>query len=131
MAATDRSGKIRLWNLNGGTLQRIIDGHEVAIWSLIFGSDGRRLISTSDAQVCMWDVPKGVLRATLTHAGGANTRAIKSPDGKLLAVTTADGKVKLWDGLSVDRACEIGAHAFDSVRQHQYLGQNERSLACD
>ncbi len=41
------------------------------------------------------------------------------------------GKVKVWDEFSVDRACEIGKLAFDTVRRYQYLGQGEPSLACD
>ena len=53
------------------------------------------------------------------------------PDGERFATAGDDGKVKVWDELSIDRACKIGKLAFDSVRRRQYLGQGERSLACD
>jgi len=38
--------------------------------------------------------------------------------------------VKLWNELSVARACEIGGYAFDETRRRQYLGNTERSVAC-
>lgn len=258
LASGDRSGQIRLWDLTNATLQRTIDAHEAAIWSLAFMPDGQRLVSTDDTQVRIWNVATGGLLRRLTHQGGRNTRAVRSPDGALLAVTATDGKVriwdlataaitneikvdedllwsaafspdmrhlavassdetvsvwdlatgrrqaaftghtagatdlawladgvtlavvdrsgrlhwwdvqtqrrlaeawpahagtswrlavhpdgrrlatagddgkiKVWDEFSVERACAIGKHAFDKVRRRQYLGQNERSLACD
>jgi WD40 repeat protein len=52
------------------------------------------------------------------------------PDGKRFSTSGDDGRVMLWDELSVKRACEIGGHAFDETRRRQYLGDTERSVAC-
>jgi hypothetical protein len=52
-------------------------------------------------------------------------------DGERFATAGDEGKVKVWDELSVDRACRIARLAFDTERRRQYLGPGERSVACD
>lgn len=45
---------------------------------------------------------------------GASWRIAVHPDGERFATTGDDGYVRLWDDLSVQRACEISRNAFDA-----------------
>ena len=109
MASGDRSGEVRLRNSVDGALLRTIAAHDTAVWSLAFSPDGNRLITTSDREVRVWDVDTGVLRTTLQNAGGSTTRAVLSPNGTMLAVTSTEGRVTLWNLDKAIRIREIAA----------------------
>jgi WD40 repeat protein len=80
----------------------------------------------------LWDTKS---RRRLTEAwpahAGASWRIALHPDGKRFSTSGDDRRVVLWDELSLARACDIGRHAFDETRRRQYLGDTERSVACD
>ncbi len=61
----------------------------------------------------------------------ASWRIAIHPDEERLVTARDDGWVRIWDEFSVDRACEIGGPSFDATRRKQYLGEGERSIACD
>jgi WD40 repeat protein len=97
IASGDRSGEVRLWNTADGAPLRTFAAHDKAIWSLAFTPDDKRLVTSSDREVRLWDAGTGDLVATLQNEGGTNTRAALSPDGATLAVASVDGRVRLWD----------------------------------
>ena len=94
-------------------------------------ADGVTLVAADrSGQLHLWDAQSGrsLVEAWQAHAGSAWRIAVH-PDGQRFVTTGDDGRVKIWDQLSVARACEIGAPAFDARRRNQYLGEGEqRSL---
>ena len=127
LASGDRSGQIRLWNLMNGTLQRAIEAHEGAVWSLGFRSEGNQLISAGDKRVHLWAVKTATGLKTLEYEGGRITRAVLSPDGTLLAVTTTEGSIRLWDIESNSVIREIKAD--DDVLWSAAFSPNAQQLA--
>jgi WD40 repeat protein len=52
------------------------------------------------------------------------------PDGERFATAGDDGYVRVWDDLSLARACEISREAFDGVRRKEYFGETADVLRC-
>jgi WD40 repeat protein len=83
------------------------DGRWLAVAESAFppGADPRRV--DAEARVGVWDVPSG--RRLHAFAGGANMipALTFSPDDRLLAAGSLDGKVVLWDTASGARVHEL------------------------
>ena len=74
-----------------------MEGHEVAVRSVVFSPDGSRLASVSDdGKIKVWDVATKSQTVVLQNSVGA--RALDwSPDGKLLAAGLHDGTTNVWN----------------------------------
>ena len=60
MATGGADGIVQLWNPTTGTSLGTLAGHDRAVWSLAFASDGRLLASASgDGTVRLWDWAAG------------------------------------------------------------------------
>jgi WD40 repeat protein len=123
---------VALWNLADGTQQAAYTGHSGGATDLAYLSDGVTLVVVDrNGRLHWWDSGTGrKLSKTWSAHRGASWRLAVHPDGKRFATTGDDGLAMIWDELSIDRACEIAKSAFDEVRLRQYLGPDERSVAC-
>jgi WD40 repeat protein len=71
-------------------------GHQDAITTAKFSTDGHRLLSASrDATTRLWDVQTGQLIATLRHEDVVND-AVFSPNGKQLLTISGDQTAQVW-----------------------------------
>jgi WD40 repeat protein len=82
-------------------------------------------------QLHLWDtVTARRLADTWQGHSAASWRVAVHSDGGRFATSGDDGRVMIWDVLSVPRACEIGGSALDPIRRGQYLGEDEAAVAC-
>ena len=102
-----RNGRVELWDLTSGALQRSITGFDGPIWSVAFSKDGRSLITVSTesrkpktkpsdieepdpktAALKWWDVQSGefLRRELLGKEGIGSVEASWSPAGDVLAL---------------------------------------------
>jgi WD40 repeat protein len=133
LATASSDEVVTLWNLASGDQRAAFTGHTGGATDLSYLNDGVTLVVVDrSGMLHWWDAQTGrrLSDAWPAHPG-TSWRLVLHPDGERFATAGDDGKVRIWDELSIDRACNIGKFAFDTVRRRQYLGQGERSLACD
>ena len=132
LATASSDEVIHLWDLETGQRRRAFGGHKGGATDLAYLADGATLIAVDrSGELHWWDLATE-RRLTEVWQGhrGASWRLAVHPDGQRFATAGDDGRVKIWDQLSVDKACEIAGTTFDKVRRRQYLGQDEPTIAC-
>ncbi|HEX8335804.1 MAG TPA: WD40 repeat domain-containing protein, partial [Pyrinomonadaceae bacterium] len=89
---------IKVTEVAGGKLYRVLEGHPGIIHALVFSPDGARLASGSrDRLVRLWDARTGALLDALEGHEGPVKAVAFSPDGKRLVSRGEDGTLRVWD----------------------------------
>ena len=133
LATASSDEVVALWDIATGRQLAAFAGHAGGATDIVYLDDGVTLVAVDrSGNLHLWDARSGrrLTEPWPAHTG-ASWRIALHPDGRQFSTTGDDGRVKLWDELSVARACEIGGLAFDETRRRQYLGEAELSVACD
>jgi len=90
-------GKIVVWDLQRGRIERNLVGHQAGVRALVISPDGEQAASASfDRTVRIWQLKTGVGRVIGTHRGrvwGVDFSA----DGKRLLSASDDETARIWD----------------------------------
>ena len=98
--------------------QRIMRGHEAAVWGLAISPDGRLLASAShDSTVRMWNAETGDVIATLAGQDLSlyHSQLDFSPDGRLLLAPGPDGSASIWDAQSCELRASLTEHSLNVI----------------
>jgi WD40 repeat protein len=127
LASSSYDNTVRLWNVETGKCQNILDEHTDWVWTAIFSQDGSKLVSSSkDRTLKIWDVTTRKCLQTCSVEADIQSVAF-SPDDKILAAGSDDKTVKLWN-FNVDRALPLEEQSVDELKGHEnYV----RSVAFD
>jgi WD40 repeat protein/ankyrin repeat protein len=98
VASGSEDETVRLWNVEGGTLARILEDRPgefpETVKSVQFSPDGRLVASSSWKMVRLWNVEDGTLIRSLENYGGESVQF--SPNGRLLA-SGSKHAVRFWN----------------------------------
>ena len=104
-----RSGEIKIWDLQSHQLLQTMQGHKDCIYSIAWSPDGKIIASGSyDKMVKLWDVASGKELKNLQDHIDAVFAVAFSPDGKHLASASQDRTVKIWDVATGNRLYTLG-----------------------
>ncbi|MEO1090949.1 MAG: serine/threonine-protein kinase [Pseudomonadota bacterium] len=132
LAAASSDEVVSIWKASTGDEIAALGGHFGGATDVAFLDDGSTIVAVDRrGNVHFWDVASGrrLHRSEAAHEGSA-WQAVPVRDGRFVTAGD-DGTVKLWDMLSVERACAMSEGAFDAVRRRQYLGDEDVPVGCD
>jgi serine/threonine protein kinase/sugar lactone lactonase YvrE len=121
-----RWGEVKVWDASTGQVLLSLKGHALAVTSVCFSPDGRRLASASwDKTVKVWDAATGREVFTLQgHTGHVNGVCF-SPDGQRLASASQDQMVKVWDAATGQHVLSVRGHTSDVTKHLDVDAYNE------
>ena len=92
----------RLWSLETGTRQLVIDTAPGGVNMLAYTPDGRFLINGGQTpEMVVWNPQTGGLVARLPGTGGDWVSSAFSPDGTLMVTSVLGGPATVWDLTSI------------------------------
>lgn len=138
LAAGSYDARLRIWDLETGTLVAELKGHESRITSLDWSPDGRYIASAAqEPAIIIWDAQTGE-RLKVLKGHRRSVRAVTfSSDGRLLASAGVDGTARIWSvssGREVrrfsveDGRIEVNAVAFSADSAYLALGCADGTL---
>jgi WD40 repeat protein len=132
LASAGSDEVVSLWDAATGERRASFAGHSGGAMDVAFLGDGATLaVVDRTGQLHLWDVlSERRLAPPIRAHAGASWRLAVEPQGDRFVTTGDDGKVRLWDALSLARACEIGLPAFDRERRKEYFGEASHPLSC-
>ena len=124
-----RSGEIKVWDLQSHQLLHTMQGHKDCIYSIAWSPDGKIIASGSyDKMVKLWDVASGQELKNLQDHIDAVFALAFSPDGKHLASASQDRTVKVWDVATGNRLYTL-SDALDALTGVAYSPSGEQIAA--
>src|SRR5206468_3316509 len=105
-------GGVKVWDAHTGKELLTFKGHTLAVMSVAFSADGKRIVSGSGGlappgedgagEVKVWDAQTGQEQLTLNGHTSVVKSVAFSPDGKRIVSAGGDkfnkpGEVKVWD----------------------------------
>src|SRR5262249_9069612 len=115
-------GVIRLWDSAGGKLVRTLRGHSQNVMSMAFSPDGKTLASVSGSwlnvpqvasrpgEPILWKPETGERPREIPGHGGPLTGVAYRPGGAMIATSSWDGTVKVWDAVTLDLLKSLAGH---------------------
>jgi WD40 repeat protein len=96
LATTGPRGVIRIWDVASGTLLRSAPKQLGNVFGAKYSRDGTLLVTASDDGAVRFWTPDGSALMHTLACGGEGLVVGFSPDGRLLATTSAEDSIVLW-----------------------------------
>lgn len=114
LAAGGADRAIRIWDVETGVEQVLIEDHADWVMALAWSPDGTRLASASrDKTSKVFNTETGESLATFPGHGEPVFAVGFAQDGKLVATAGRDKQVRLWNPEDAKQARAIGGHGAD------------------
>jgi WD40 repeat protein/serine/threonine protein kinase len=110
-----RDNTAMVWDAESGRLLTTLihyPGLADKIYSAAFSPDGTRIVTSGNNSAKLWETATGKLLFSFDISRLLS--ALFSPDGKLIATTSWDGKAKIWDVASGRALLSFDIHSLDN-----------------
>ncbi len=109
LATVDVAGRVNIWDVGSGKLNRALNDCPGEIHSMSWSADGKSLAAGSDRKViAIWDLDTGSMRLLRGHA--AAVKCVDwNADSLRLATGGDDGNVYIWDSKTGDQVAQYAA----------------------
>jgi len=93
-------GTVRVWDVETGKADPILESHKSKIYSVAVSRDGKRAASGGgNGEVYLWDLESN---SELAHLEGHDEETevngiAYTPDGKKVITGSADGEIRIWE----------------------------------
>ncbi len=114
LAVTAVPMDIQLWNPRSKSFEATLSGHKRPVHALAFSPDGQTLYSAGGEEVKIWDVAARREMGAFKLPTRWVTSLHVSPDGSMLAITTGDTGVRIWDIGVRQQIAQLTNHAADT-----------------
>jgi WD40 repeat protein len=102
--------KVRVWNVENGSMVATMVGHTMAITGVAFLSNGEKVVSaSSDGTIRVWSI-NGTLALDITTLKSRVSSFAVSPDGQYLLSSSQDGKIIIFRSIDGTVLGQITGH---------------------
>lgn len=119
LASAFEDNAINIWDLSSDTPAKpLVINHEGRAPFISWSADGSKLASAwgnDDRQILIWDAKTGALLKVLDDASSRFNWVLWSPNGKILATSTWNDGLKLWDAQSYQVIASLGENTIQAV----------------
>lgn len=107
------NGRLKIYNIPGGTLSGDINAHLSWVTSVAYSPDGTKIVTGgNDDRVKIWS-NTGTLLFTCTGHTGDITNVKVTPDNDFVVSSSKDDKIKIWDISTGALVRTISGHSND------------------
>ncbi len=107
------NGKLKIYNIQGGTLHSDINAHPGWVTTVAYSPDGTKIITGgNDNKVRIWS-NTGTLLYTCTGHTDDITNVKVTPDNSFVVSSSKDDKIKIWNIATGALVRTIGGHTND------------------
>src|SRR5262249_23753380 len=96
-AKPKEEGLVKVSDTASGKVRHTFKGYKSYVVNLTFSAEGRTLATSWDDSLNLWDLDKGLEADGFPDRPKGLTVLESTPQGKILAAGTSEGKVILWD----------------------------------
>lgn len=112
LATAGDDGRVRLWAVATGALERTLDSSTSPVLDLDFSPAGAFLVSGhADGSAILWDTATGQKAASFQGHTGSVQAVAFSPDGTQVASGGDDGSVKIWNVETAGETLTFAGHS--------------------
>lgn len=115
LVSSDYRGKVAIWNLGSGVLERVLVKPNAFIRPVQFSPDGKLLLIGDQfepsVQVSYFGLDKEII--TLRGHGADISDARFSPDGQVITTASLDSTIMVWDAVTFDLLHTLSGHESD------------------
>lgn len=112
VAAGETNGRISIWNVGTGRLEKTFKGHSEDVSGLEFSPSDEHLVSSSyDGNIKIWSLPSGTLLRTLSGDSGRVNSIGFSKNGEYLVSGGEDATLHIWRFSTSEKIRNIAGHS--------------------